>query len=245
MTSAKKESWLLRNKKRLRILSRFRFAILKSAHLLGGKLAQRAINLGYLIKTSQFFREATVEIMPTRSKLYEKVASEYGLADEEMVYLEFGVYKGTSFKFWLEKNLNPNSGFYGFDTFSGLPEDWGHIPKGHFNTEGQIPIFDDNRYNFYKGLFHDTLPPFLTANKERLSKKLIINLDADLYSSTLYVLINISGFLKKGDILLFDEFFSVVNASTEFRAFLDFLAINSIKLHVVAKTTTHCIMVVE
>ena len=70
--------------------------------------------------------------------------------------------------------------------------------------------------------------------------RLVVNFDADLYSSTLYSLFQIGPFLKRNDVLLFDEFFSVVNSSTEFRAFLDFMSIADLNLEVIAKTTTHC-----
>lgn len=38
-------------------------------------------------------------------------------------YLEFGVYRGDSIGWWLER-LNYESNLYGFDSFEGLNEDW-------------------------------------------------------------------------------------------------------------------------
>lgn len=236
----KKNSWLLKNRKRLRFYSKFRTFILKNAGILGNRMADNMINCGYLIKNSDFFNKAKIASELTRESFYKKIINEKNLSHEEITYLEFGVYKGQSFKYWLENNKNQNSVFCGFDTFSGLPEDWGHIPKGHFDTEGNIPFYDDNRYEFYKGLFQDTLPEFLKSNSDFLNKRIIVNFDADLYSSTLYVLLKISRFLNPGDILIFDEFFSVVNASTEFRAFLDFNAVYNIEFDVIAKTANNC-----
>lgn len=70
----------------------------------------------------------------------------------------------------------------------------------------QIPIFNDSRFEFFKALFQDTLPNFLQNKKIRKETKKIIHLDADLFSSTLFVLTSLSPYLKKGDILVFDEF---------------------------------------
>ena len=44
-------------------------------------------------------------------------------------------------------------------------------------------------------------------------------MDADLYSSTLYVLSSLAPYLKSGDIIFFDEF---AVPTHEFRAYLDF-----------------------
>src|SRR5438067_2048404 len=62
--------------------------------------------------------------------LYEAVCKQENLFNEPIDYFEFGVAGGYSFKWWLEHNTNPSSGFYGFDTFEGLPEKWGGFEKG-------------------------------------------------------------------------------------------------------------------
>ena len=132
--------------------------------------------------------------------------------NKEICYLEFGVFKGDSINWWIKENTNPNSSFYGFDTFEGLPEKWGNYTKGDFYSN--IPNIVDERLKFIKGLFQDTLHGFLKEVK--LNKLLIIHLDADLFSSTLFVLTSLAPFLKKGDVILFDEF-NVPN--DEFSAF--------------------------
>ena len=135
-------------------------------------------------------------------------------------YLEFGVWKGESIRYWSVLNRHPDSRFFGFDTFKGLPEEWRFfaevLPKGSFDAKGKEPDFDDARVKFIKGLFQDVLPDFLkdfTANH-----RLIINCDADLYSSTLYVLGSMNPFLKPGSIAILDEITTV----DEFKAFRDF-----------------------
>lgn len=139
-----------------------------------------------------------------RYLVYESVKSNLNLASEGINYLEFGVCGANSFKWWLRQNTHGDSKFYGFDTFEGLPEDWATFSKGEMSAN--IPDVNDARVTFLKGLFQDTLPGFLKENKLSESKRNIIHLDADLFSSTLYVLTSLHPYLKKGDIILFDEF---------------------------------------
>jgi len=143
------------------------------------------------------------------------------LAESPITYLEFGVFKGDSIKKWSEINSNPQSEFFGFDSFEGLPTDWNlferSLPKGQFCVDGAIPHFDDPRVKFLKGLFQDTLPPFLNTFQPRNS--LVIHCDADLYSSELFVLTSLNRLLKPGAILIFDDFGAV---NHDFRAFIDY-----------------------
>jgi len=134
-------------------------------------------------------------------------------------YLEFGVYRGESLSWWLKRLSHPKARFTGFDTFIGLPERWRRSePLGHFNVNGKLPDIKDPRCSFEVGLFQDTLPAFIGQND--LFGKLIIQLDADLYTSTLFVLTRLAPYLKSGDILFFDEFSC---AQDEFRAFYEFV----------------------
>jgi hypothetical protein len=71
---------------------------------------------------------------------------------------------------------------------------------------------NDTRHQFIKGLFQDTFLNFINENLVELKseKRKIIHLDADLFSATLFVLSQIYPYLRKGDIIIFDEF-SVAN----------------------------------
>ena len=113
--------------------------------------------------------------------------------------------------------MHPESKFYGFDTFTGLPEDFGVYKKGVFNTNNQVPQIADNRAKFYQGLFQQTVPGFLSELNNQ--KRNVIMMDADLYSATLYALSSLAPFIKKGDIVFFDEF---AVPTHEFKAFDDF-----------------------
>ncbi len=137
--------------------------------------------------------------------------------DEKINYLEFGVASGESFKWFSQRLTHQETRLHGFDTFEGLPEDWGPFKKGSFHTNNKFPEINDARCTFYKGVFQQTLPGFLKDYNNR--GRMVIMMDADLYSATLFVLSTIAPFLKKGDIIFFDEF---VVPTHEFKAFLDF-----------------------
>lgn len=142
-----------------------------------------------------------------RYKHYDFIVEHLNLSDKKITYLEFGVAKGHSFKWWLEKNKNPLSGFWGFDTFEGLPENWGAFySKGDMSYT--VPDFNDDRAKFVKGLFQDTLFKFIQTEKPSLAPDhiKIIHMDADLYSATAFALAMLYPYLNKGDIIMFDEF---------------------------------------
>ncbi|HMO61515.1 MAG TPA: class I SAM-dependent methyltransferase [Ferruginibacter sp.] len=156
------------------------------------------------------------------------------IKDNPINYLEFGVANGSSFYWWLENHTNPDSYFHGFDTFSGLPEDWGHFKKGEMNNGNEILKTEDKRALFYQGLFQQTLPGFLkTFQNDRLT---VIHIDADLYSSTLYTLTSLAPYLKKGDIIFFDEFCVPTH---EFLAFKNFTESYYIDLKPVAASNNY------
>ncbi len=150
-----------------------------------------------------------------RIKLFEYVIEKEKL-DAPIDYLEFGVSKGVSFTWWVNKITNAEARFYGFDTFTGLPEAWGAFKKGDMSSDNAKPVIDDNRHEFFQGLFQQTLLPFL-ANYKPVKRK-VIHLDADIYSATLYVLTLITPYLNKGDIIFFDEFNVPLH---EFKAFTE------------------------
>lgn len=146
-----------------------------------------------------------------RPFLYKDVLDFFKLENQPIHYLEFGVASGISFRWWLEHNHQASSRFLGFDTFEGLPEDWGGFYQKGAMSHG-IPNINDERAQFFKGLFQETLVPFIQSNSALLSLPIrkIIHLDADLFSATLFTLSQLYPYLQKGDILIFDEF-SVAN----------------------------------
>lgn len=177
-----------------------------------------------LLRMGEWLREKDAESHPyfrKRTDLFGYINNEI-VRNEPIQYLEFGVFEGASIRDWSSKNQCPESTFAGFDTFCGLPEEWrlpsGVLPAGYFNVGGKLPKIEDARVRFVPGLFQDTLPAFLKEFNPQ--HRLVIHLDADLYSSTLYVLIALRELLvAPGTLLLFDEFSSV---QSEFRAMADF-----------------------
>jgi O-methyltransferase len=139
-----------------------------------------------------------------RRLLHQHVVDRFGLNEEAFDYFEFGVCNGDSFRWWLEHCLHPESRFYGFDTFEGLPEKWGAFEMGAMAAN--IPVIEGNRHEFIQGLFQETMQPFLHRTRLDTGRRKVIHLDADLFSSTLFVLTSLAPHLKPGDILLFDEF---------------------------------------
>jgi len=140
-----------------------------------------------------------------RLQLFEYIASSKSLTDVNLCYIELGVFEGHSFKWWANHLKNTDTRLFGFDTFEGLPEQWGmYYDKGEMHAV--IPELNDSRVAFFKGLFQETLPVFIEQHKSELSKQKIIHFDADLFSSTLYSMAMLYPYLRKGDILLFDEF---------------------------------------
>jgi O-methyltransferase len=169
-----------------------------------------------------------------RYPLYRSVLERENLLEAAIDYVEFGVADGYSFKWFLAQNRNPDSRFYGFDTFTGLPEDFGVYKKGTFNTNHRPPEISDSRGRFYQGLFQQTVPGFLSniANEKRK----VIMMDADLYSSTLFALTSLAPFLKQGDIIFFDEF---AVPTHEFKAFSDFTQSYYIDLKLIAAANNY------
>ena len=168
-----------------------------------------------------------------RFALYNHVIENQGLSTA-INYLEFGVASGASFDWWMNKNENVESRFYGFDTFTGLPEDFGPYKKGAFNNGTSLPVIRDNRGKFFQGLFQQTLPEFL--KKFDNSNRTVVMLDADLYTATFFALSSLAPYLKTGDIILFDEFGVPTH---EFMAYTHFLDCYYFKLELIGAASNY------
>jgi hypothetical protein len=198
--------------------------------------SERLRSLAYRPKFESWCRAqaGNYPVFREREELYEYL-NRVVLGNQPVTYLEFGVFEGASIKRFAELNSSPESCFVGFDTFTGLPEDWVEVSRtvksGTFSTGGATPFVQDRRIYFVKGLFQDTLAPFL-EHYDGPSQWVIHN-DSDLYSATLFVLTCAHEYIKKGTIIIFDEFCSPMH---EFRALDDYCAAYRRTIEVLAIT---------
>jgi O-methyltransferase len=179
---------------------------------------ERLLYWSYGPEFRQWCKSYSCTELANRTLMYDHLIECAGL-EGPIDYLEFGVSRGDSMRWWVENNKDPESTFVGFDSFEGIPESWATWPKGSFSADGQTPAIADPRCSFVKGLFHDTLPRWLAGHK--FSRRTLVHLDADLYSSTVVVLGQLLPKLKTDDILIFDEFSSYLH---EYRAYADLTA---------------------
>jgi hypothetical protein len=123
------------------------------------------------------------------------------------LFIELGVFTGFTLNL-----INQNTEdiiVYGFDTFSGLPEDWaessGNVlyTKNAFNTN--IPE-DTAKNKFIVGKIEDTLSNFL---KEKNQKIRFIHLDLDLYSASKYAFDIIFDWLEDEAIIVIDDVYGL------------------------------------
>jgi predicted O-methyltransferase YrrM len=143
--------------------------------------------------------------------------------------LEFGVYQGYTLG-PIREALDETYKVFGFDSFEGLPEDWEKTVcmKGHFDTGGIIP--DIKNVKFFKGWFEDTIPEYL---KEADTIGLL-HLDCDLYSSTKTIFDSLHPYIKRGTIIVFDEWFyhgpgMIKYGDCEQKAFYEYVIENTLE----------------
>lgn len=139
-------------------------------------------------------------VVRNRWEVFDAVASR--VQDKRVLYLEFGVFKGRTTRYWAGKLRNPESRLHGFDSFEGLPEEWALTPKqGIFNLSGQVPEIADPRVQFFKGWFDQVLPSYVVPEHDVL----VMIMDADLYSSTAFVFRHLRSYIRPGTFIYFDE----------------------------------------
>jgi hypothetical protein len=140
----------------------------------------------------------------TREQLWKATSARF--TNGRATVLEFGVASGDATRFWLSVVQNPKLEWHGFDTFTGLPEQWvrGGIQfadVGTFDAGGAPPEVNDRRVTWHVGRIEQTLP----AAAINLESPLCVLFDLDLYGPSAFALEWLASHLKRGDLLFFDE----------------------------------------
>lgn len=208
-----------------------RHLVLRSGSVLPAWLLDAATSVASTLELGRWLRDRRLQCRSyarSREELFDGIAAQVG--SRAVLYLEFGVWQGESMRIWSRLLTNPHSVLHGFDSFEGLPEDWEPVfPRGAFDTQGCVPAIDDPRVQFFKGWFRDTLPTYTLPEREVM----IVNVDADLYSSAHEILTFLEPRFRAGDFLYFDEF---CVPQDEARAFRELLARSGLRFELVGAT---------
>jgi hypothetical protein len=156
----------------------------------------------------------------------ELMAHALSLAPKDGIHAEFGVNSGGSINFIAGQV--PNQTVHGFDSFEGLPEDWGgnNMAAGYFNRGGRFPKVKAN-VKLHRGWFSESLPPFLAATPGPAA---FLHVDCDIYSSTVTIFEAFRERLVPGTVIVFDEYFNYPNwRAHEHKAFEEFVAATGLK----------------
>jgi hypothetical protein len=147
--------------------------------------------------------------------------------------------QSTSEESWRRKIFWPkNHHFYAFDTFAGIPdnqENNENFSKGtfycsleSFQERGEkLGILESSSNIYFKGLFSDVAKN--ESNKiKNLQKAVIVNIDCDLYESTVDAFNIIKPKLQQGTVVLMDDYncFNANNSQGQRLALKEFLKTN-------------------
>lgn len=135
--------------------------------------------------------------------------------------LEFGVYTGGTFAWQAEriKKDHPSSHLVGFDSWQGLPREaegeWAperHSQGRYASTKDVVlarlssaGMKDDPRVELVDGFFNESLTPELQKELKDRPGLIFVNIDVDIYSSTIELLDFVKPLLRPGVILYWDD----------------------------------------
>ncbi|MDJ0785497.1 MAG: TylF/MycF/NovP-related O-methyltransferase [Myxococcota bacterium] len=171
----------------------------------------------YALARATVLRDARLEIFDT---VFGRCAKDGTTGD----YLEFGVYRGTSFVAAHGASKRHGLGhlrMFAFDSFGGLPNSEGVFNEGDFVSDEDLfrRIVDkagvpSERVHVVRGLYDDTCNP-QTKQKHGLERAAVIHVDCDLYTSTKVVLDFCEELLQPGTVLMFDDWYAFGDDSEE------------------------------
>jgi O-methyltransferase len=147
---------------------------------------------------------------PYFDTIFENISSAKLAGD----YLEFGVFRGTSFIMAskLAKKYSMHSmRFFAFDSFQGLPDSEGKVcSKGEFSCSEELfkktikkSDIDLSKVITVKGFYNNYLKESLKYKYN--IKSLVVHIDCDLYNSTKGVLNFMTNIISPGTIIIFDD----------------------------------------
>jgi O-methyltransferase len=156
-------------------------------------------------------------------------------------YHEFGCHRCRTFRMAMleaSRHFLDDMKFYAYDSFCGLPEsDESHTlgsrwRKGALSTSADEFLklinssgFETERVELFKGFYDDSLKNIDT--KKKFDKKAaLINIDCDLYESSIPVFEYISTLCQEGTVLYIDDYFTGYKGNPKkgvSLAFLDWL----------------------
>jgi Methyltransferase domain len=210
VSGSRRHEMLLAIERRLTPI-RPRRALLAAGRMLShAQLAELRVVLGALTE-GQWLAGMTrrVPCLPDRFAVFD--AALQRITGDSPLYLEFGVFRGRTLRWWTQHLTPPTARFVGFDSFEGLPEAWRRdVPGGYFDAGG-LPAFDDPRVSLVAGWFDQTLPTWTPPPHDQL----IVNVDCDLYASTRCVLTWLEPYLRPGTLVYFDD---LLDCDAELRA---------------------------
>lgn len=140
--------------------------------------------------------------------------------------LEFGVASGRTYIWQASQMITKfkNSTLVGFDSWEGLPEEAQGIWRPDRHREGQFSFpkscvenilqiidgYEENkdRFRFVDGFYHDSLRDEV---RKTINNVIFINIDVDIYISTLQLLGFVKPLLQKGTILYWDDWLDPVD----------------------------------
>lgn len=199
------------------------------------------LNKDIFVELQRQALETTVDYIKENMLDIESVDSRYSLLKRALeetkikgMYLEFGVYKGKTINFIA--SIKKDEEIYGFDSFDGLPKFWRDgFSKGTFSLD-KLPRVNKNVI-LIKGLFDKSLVDFLERHKGNCA---FIHIDSDLYSSAETIFNLIKKRIKKGTVIVFDEFFNYPGwKKGEFSAFNEFIKKNKLHYRFISYNRNH------
>jgi hypothetical protein len=210
-------------------VKRFLFSMLVSRLFLRGsrsRVTRLSAEFVFRIKANY----PTANLFHSREKLWRSF--DHHLGNNEWVGFEFGVASGDSTRIFLRMPYFKNcAGWNGFDTFFGLPKEWGDLPKGAFSTNGIPPQIKNELIQWHVGRIESTCKEI--SKLKNLDKNFLILFDFDLYSATKAAWDVIANYLKPGDIIYFDEAYE----ADENQMIEEILAKGDFSLEVIGYTT--------